>query len=213
MTFETGYGNSSTPLVQISDNNLSGDAATHFRNVTVNRPERFRDRWPLCNRGVGPRVAPVTEQGVPIYLHDYFGPGRHAKVVSTASPEFRAGGSEYQTLETVTGNEAKAAEVTDLEWPRLLDPVDDQPPATVVLQVRRRGDRLQVQGIAHDNGQITSVKVNGTPARLVDSGAGVVDWSVELEVPGDGNLTATAADAAGNQELTPHVLRGWTAKP
>ncbi len=41
-----GYGNSSTPLVQISDVNISGDAETHLRNVKVNRPKQFQDRWP-----------------------------------------------------------------------------------------------------------------------------------------------------------------------
>ena len=31
--------------------------------------------------GVGTRVAPITRD-VPIYIHDYIGTGRHAKVVS-----------------------------------------------------------------------------------------------------------------------------------
>ena len=35
LKFETGYGNSTTPLIQISDVNISGDAESHFRNVTV----------------------------------------------------------------------------------------------------------------------------------------------------------------------------------
>ena len=35
------------------------------------------------NLGGGPRPTPKTEKGVPVYLHDWFGPGRHAKVVST----------------------------------------------------------------------------------------------------------------------------------
>ena len=56
-------------------------------------------------------------------------------------------------------------------------------------------------------------EVNGTAAKLVDSGAGVVDWSVELDVPADGNLSAKSADADGNVELTPHVLRGWAPQP
>ena len=46
LTFTTGYGNRTTPLVQISDVNINDDAETHFRNVVVNRPEQFRDRWP-----------------------------------------------------------------------------------------------------------------------------------------------------------------------
>ena len=110
LTFESGYGNSSTPLIQISDNNLSGSAATHIRRVSVIRPDQFKDRWPLINRGVGPRVKPMTN-GVPIYLHDYFGTGRHAKVVSTAAQDLMNDGNTYRAEPPLTGNESRVTEV------------------------------------------------------------------------------------------------------
>jgi hypothetical protein len=203
LTFTTGYGNSRTPLVQISDVNISGDAETHFRNVTVNRPEQFQDRWPLINRGVGPRVPPITK-GVPIYIHDHFGSGRHAKVVSTAAKDLINDGNDYKPLPPLTSDESRVAEVKDVEWPKLLDPVDDVPPATIITSVRRDGDKLIVRGVSHDNGEIVSVSVNNANAKVVSNKPGVVDWQLELAVPADGQLLAFAKDKSGNVEKTAH---------
>ncbi|MEQ8785621.1 MAG: G8 domain-containing protein [Pirellulaceae bacterium] len=206
LTFETGYGNSSTPLVQISDNKFSDDAATHFRNVTVLRPEQFKDRWPLANRGVGPRVPPVTG-GVPIYLHDHFGPGRHAKIVSAAAKDLLSDGEKYVSMPPLTGSEAKAAEVDDVAWPKLLDPVDDVPPATIITSLRRDGGKLHIVGVAHDNGEITKILVNGQPADVVSRAAGVVDWKIVLPSAGAGEIEAHAVDDAGNVEQTVHRVQ------
>lgn len=204
LTFATGYGNGSTPLVQLSDVNLSGDAESHFRNVTVNRPERFSDRWPLFNRGVGPRVPPITKEGVPCYVHDHFGPGRHAKVVSTAAESLVGDGNEYSSQPSLTGNEAVVAEVSDVAWPELLDPVDDTPPATMILAVERSGKSLRVRGISHDDGAIESVTVNGRPANRSTIQDGVQEWSVSIPVPANGTVTAAATDDAGNVEKRAH---------
>lgn len=207
LTFTHGYGNSSTPLVQISDINMSGDAETHFRNVKVNRPQQFQDRWPLINRGVGPRIDPITN-GVPIYIHDHFGPGRHAKVVSTAAKDLMNDGNDYRSLPTITGKEARAAEVTDVEWPKLLDPVDDLPPATIITSVREDNGSLHVEGLSHDNGAITKIQINGRPADVVSQGSGVVDWRITLQRPLDGELVAAATDESGNTETaTAHRIK------
>jgi hypothetical protein len=205
LTFRSGYGNSSTPLVQISDVNISGDAETHFRNVVVHRPEQFQDRWPLINRGVGPRVPPITG-GVPIYLHDYFGAGRHAKVVSTAAKDLINDGNEYRQEPTVTGDETRLAEVKDVSWPRLLEPVDDLPPATIITSVVQQDGRLLVTGVSHDNGEIRQITVNGKTATIDSSDAGVVDWHLAIDAAKTKSLVAQATDAAGNKEQTTHKL-------
>ena len=63
------------PLIQISDDNPTGKAVSHFRNVkVVNRKDK--GRRPLVNLGGGTRTPPKTPRGVPIYLHDHFGAGR-----------------------------------------------------------------------------------------------------------------------------------------
>jgi hypothetical protein len=204
LTFTTGYGNRTTPLVQISDVNINGGAETHFRNVVVNRPEQFTDRWPLINRGVGTRVPPITP-GVPIFIHDYFGTGRHAKVVSTAAKDLIGDGNNYREEATLTSNESRVAEVSNVAWPKLLDPIDDLLPATVITSVRRDGSKLAVRGISHDNGEIVSIRVNGQSAKIVSNISGVVDWSIQLPVTANGQLTAVASDKAGNRELTGHV--------
>ena len=50
LTFaQLGYGGQ-MPLIQISANNVSGTAESHFRNVTVSDRQRD-DRWPLVNLG------------------------------------------------------------------------------------------------------------------------------------------------------------------
>jgi hypothetical protein len=209
LTFESGYGNNSTPLVQLSDNNLSGDAETHFRDVTVRRADGHGDRWPLFNRGVGPRVEPVAP-GVPVYVHDHYGPGRHAKVASTAAADLLGDGNGYRPDPPLTGDEALAAEVSDVAWPEPLTPVDDEPPATVItwpnagVPVTAPGGRLTVRGGTTDNGPVRAVAVNGVAAE--NRGGGFHRWEVTLTDIQPGRLTVEAAaeDAAGNAELTPH---------
>ena len=91
LTFD-GVRSGGMPLIQISDDNATGKAESHFRGVkTTNWEPRSRRREAaIVNLGGGPRPQPKTEKGVPIYLHDWFGPGRTAMVVSTRSPEYKA---------------------------------------------------------------------------------------------------------------------------
>ncbi len=97
---------------------------------------------------------------MPYYVHDYFGPGRHAKIVSTKAKDLLADGNEYRKLPPLTGDESVVAEVSDVAWPQLLHPVDDLPPATIITSVRRDGGKLLVRGVSHDNGEIIAVTVN-----------------------------------------------------
>jgi hypothetical protein len=190
------------PVVHMSDNNLTGKAEAHFRNVTW----QGNGKRPVFNRGGTVRVNPIVDKGVPYFVHDYFGPGRHAKIVSTKSADLLQDGNKYRTEVPLTGDESLVAEVSGVAWPAVLDPVDDVPPATIITRVRREGDKLVVRGVSHDNGDITSITVNGVAAKVLANDAGVVDWEIAIAPPTDGKLTAFATDKAGNREQTAHRL-------
>ncbi|MEZ6057308.1 MAG: G8 domain-containing protein [Planctomycetaceae bacterium] len=192
------------PLVHMTDNNLSGKAECHFRDVQVSDTD---PRRAIFNRGGSQRVDPYVPGGVPYYIHDYYGPGRHAHIVSTRAQKLMQDGHEYREEKPLTGDESRVAEVSDVPWPNLLDPIDDLPPATIITRVTRDGKWLQVEGTTHDNGEITAVTVNNQPAHIVRSRAGVVDWKLTLDAPADGHLTASAQDLAGNLEQTGHRWR------
>src|SRR5262249_30206461 len=143
----------------------------HFRNVVVGPSLAAgqpgpRGTRPAFNRGGTVRVDPIVDRGVPYYIHDHFGPGRHTKIVSTTAMDLLKDGHEYRARPPLTGNESVVAEVNGLAWPELLSPVDDLPPATIILSIRRQGDALLVKGVSHDNGAIRCVTVNGQTAKL-----------------------------------------------
>ena len=187
----------------MSANNVSGEAESHFRNVTV-RDRTRPDRWPLMNLGGGPRLQPSTPKGVPYFLHDHFGPGKHAKVVSTRSKDLLGDGNKYAKEPGLTGDESVAAEVANVNFPELLQPVDDLPPATIITRIDMNGRQLKIFGTTHDDGTIKTVTVNGQPARIHRQQHGVADWTIELADAKQ--LIAAATDVAGNTEKTPHRL-------
>ena len=110
------------PLIQIRDDNPTGKAESHFRNVKTTNWKDNSKAKSLVNLGGGPRPQPKTEKGVPIYLHDYFGPGKTAMVVSTRSPEYKANPEAYRSEEPLTGNESRVADATGIDFPELLAP-------------------------------------------------------------------------------------------
>ena len=209
LTFDTERSGSYMPLIQISDQNPTGKAASHFRNVKLIDWTGDKARA-LVNRGGGPRPKPTTDSGVPVFLHDWFGPGRHAKVVSTKANDFRADGENYREESLLTGDESRVAELRDTEFPQLLDPVDDVPPATVITDVAAApGGKVIVRGVASDNGIIQKVVVNGKEAKA--SRPNFAEWEIVLDgLPrGPFKIEAHAEDAAGNVEKRPHVVN-WT---
>jgi hypothetical protein len=201
LTF-AGHGYSSQmPLIQISDDNPSGHAESHFRNVKV-IDRKDRNRRALVNLGGGPRPTPKTPTGVAVYMHDWYGLGDHAKVVSTKSGELKDG-NDYQKDEPLTGDESRAAHVKNVEFPKLLDPIDDLPPATVITAITKTNSgKLLVRGGTSDNGEIKRVLVNGQQAKATS--ANYAEWEALVEAK-DGKVSAYAEDAAGNVEKRPHV--------
>jgi len=196
-------GDQRHPIVHMTDNNLSGRAENHFRNVVWSNAD---GRRAVFNRGGTVRADQYVEAGVPYYVHDYYGPGRHAKVISTAAKNLVSDGNKYKSEPPLTGDESVVAEVSNVTWPELLQPVDDLPPATIITTMTRRGDKLTVTGITHDNGDIVAVTVNGQAAKISSNRAGVADWSIELPTSADDKITAFATDRAGNVEQTKHEL-------
>ena len=212
LTFEGIRSGDEMPLIQISDDNPTGQAVSHFRNVKVLDWTGTKHRA-LVNLGGGPRPTPKTVKGVPVFLHDYFGPGRDAKVVSTKTHELHDDGLDYHDVPQLTGDESRAAEVHGVEFPRLLDPVDDQPPATVITNVARAADgKIRVSGVASDDGTIRRVVVNGRPATA--TAANFAQWEIVLDNEGTGEykITAHAEDAAGNVETNAHEVT-YPARP
>src|SRR5262249_47788994 len=95
LTFDGIRSGDFMPLIQISDDNPTGAGVSHFRNVKLVNWTGSKNRA-LVTRGGGPRPEPTTATGVPVYLHDWFAPGRHAKVVSTKAPDRSADGLDYR---------------------------------------------------------------------------------------------------------------------
>jgi hypothetical protein len=204
LTFENARGYKySIPLIQMSDDNPTGKAVSHFRNVKVVR-QNPKDPRPVVNTGGGYHVTPKTPQGVPVYLHDWYGPGRHAKVEATNARDFGGDGLKYRAEEPLTGHESRVTEVKDVPFPKLLDPVDDLPPTTVVTDVRKVDGRWRVRGTTADNGNVKAVFVNGKQARPVCDN--FTQWEIVLQgAPKE--IRAHAEDAAGNVEKLAHVVR------
>jgi G8 domain len=202
LTF-AGHGYSShMPLIQISDDNPTGMAETHMRNVRV-VDRKDGNRRALVNLGGGPRPQPKTPHGVPVYLHDYYGTGEAAKVVSTRAKDFKADGMEYHEEPPLTGDESRVAHVKDVPFPKPLDPVDDLPPATVITSIHSHKGKLVVRGTTSDNGVVKRVLVNGHSGRALATN--FMEWEAEVDETHE-RISARAEDEAGNTEKRPHVV-------
>jgi hypothetical protein len=195
-------GPTGMPLIQISDDNPTGTAESHFRNVKV-IDNKGAEKRALVNLGGGPRPTPKTPKGVPVYLHDWYGPGRHAKVVSTKAKDLLGDGNQYGEEVGLTGDESRVAHVTGIEFPKVLDPVDDLPPATVITSIASKDGRLVVRGTTTDNGVVGRVVVNGVEAKRTRDN--FEEW--EAVIAPAAKVTAHAEDVAGNIEKLPHEVR------
>jgi G8 domain-containing protein len=192
-------------LIAITHYNGSGTAVSHFRNVKLVNWTGGSGRA-LTNQYRGQFRPPPTPRGVPVYFHDYFGPNRHAKVVSTGAMDLIADGSDYRDVAPLTGDGTRAVEVRDVQFPQLLDPVDDRAPATVITHVSQPAPgSILVRGTTSDNGAVKKVLVNGREAKATAGNFG--EWEVMLDRvdPRGTKLAAYAEDSAGNVEKLPHI--------
>ncbi len=183
-------------LIQVSQYSPGTETACHFRNVVFKENRRYVSAWVDTTLNGQPKPPPPDDV-IPYFLHDYFGPGRHAKIMTVGMIEKAKDGHAYAEAKPLTGRATRVAEVKDVEFPRLLDPVDDLPPQTVITHLGKG----VVRGTASDNGEIRRVIVNGREAKAV--APNFAEWEISLEATG--RVTAHAEDAAGNVEKTPHV--------
>jgi hypothetical protein len=147
-------------------------------------------RRPLVDMGGGARTKDVEVLGIPVIVHDLFGSGKHAKFVSS-----------------------RATNALELKFPKLLDPIDDQPPATIITWPKRglpvklgKSGTLEVRGTSTDDYKIVRVVVNSVEVNDLDYN--FTGWSVKISSlkPGKVKLTALATDKVGNREQTAHIL-------
>ena len=196
------------PLIQLACTSPIPKAEGHFRNVVLkeNRPGRGK----TVDLGGGPRNNDL-QHPVAYYFHDHFAPGEITKVLSTRFPAGLDG--SFSEVNGFTGPDVRAAKVQTIPFPKLLDPVDDLPPATLITSVTSRPEGgWIVTGITHDNGEISKVQVNGVTATLKNSAPGVVDWTAKCETAADHRIVAEAQDQAGNRERTPAKATAISAK-
>ena len=187
------------PLIQISDQNPSGKAQSHFKNLkVVNWNDRSNSRA-VVNLGGGPRLKPEFPHGVDVYVHDWFGEGRTALVASTRSQDYKSHESEFKKINYFTGDESQAKEVKDVPFPQFPKLVDDLPPFSIITRIQKEGGKVLVEGVSSDNGLISKVLVNGREASSVASN--FATWKIILdEISSGGIVEAKAVDAAGNEE-------------
>jgi hypothetical protein len=207
LTFEGISGGGA--LINIFD--IGAVARTvHFRNIKQDDRIAGSDRELLHVSPVVSAPPRTPLEVLPVYLHDYYGPGRHAKAVWIHSKHCASDGLEYHEEKRLTGKQygmsTVVAEVRNVEFPTLLDPVDDLPPTTVITHVKADGISVVVRGTTADNGVVKKVVVNGRQTKAL--APNFAEWEVVLTdvKPGELKLTAHAEDAAGNVENRPHVM-------
>src|SRR5262249_10221940 len=138
LTFEGIHGGG--PLINIFD--LAAVAKTaHFRNVKHDDRIGGSQREVLHRSPVGPAPPRAPPDVKPVYLHDYYGPGRHAKAVWIHSKHHANDGLKYREEAPLSGKQygmtTVVAEVGNVEFPKLLDPVDDLAPTTVITHTHK----------------------------------------------------------------------------
>jgi hypothetical protein len=190
------------PLVQLTFIAPKPGLAGHFRGLTLTNSSSHESS--VVDFGGGPRTK-KPDHPVSYYFHGTPTPGTVTRVASGKSAEVMKDGN-YRSIAGWTGPDVRAAQVKSVAFPQLLAPVDDLPPATLIMSIQPEGARRIVRGIAHDNGEIATVSVNGHPATITAQHAGVADWIITLDAPSNGRYLAQATDLAGNAEQMPHEV-------
>lgn len=114
-------------------------------------------------------------------------------------------GNTYREVSLVTSSKSRVAEVQDVEFPKLLDPVDDRPSVTVITHVSQSVPGAHfVRGTTSDNGTVKNVLINGRAAKTTADNFAQLEVELDGVQPGETKPMAGAEDAAGNIEMSPH---------
>ena len=186
------------PLIQMACTSPNEKAEGHFRNVTIRNSQSRTAK--VVDLGGGPRNEKLVHP-IAYYFHDYLAKGKVTKVMSTRYPAGESG-VKYEAVKDFTGKHVGAAEAAGVEFPTLLEPVDDLPPATVITSIRMVGGKMIVRGLSQDNGTVESVQVNGRAAEMTVVTEGIVEWRATIDQAM--KVRAHGVDEAGNVERMGH---------
>jgi hypothetical protein len=191
---KSGYN----PVIQLTCTGPTPGLNGHFRNVIL---KNSGSNVNIVDLGGGPRNDKL-ENSVAYYFHDMPRQGTTTKVLSVHFPK-DMNDADYKPIPGFTGPDVRAAEIPEVPFPTLLDPIDDLPPATIITSVHRQGANLIVRGVSEDNGELKLVSVNGQAATIDQSANGVNDWHITLPGEGVKAIKASATDKSGNAEQMP----------
>ncbi len=198
------------PLIQLACTAPKAGVAGFFKNLTV---ENCRSASHVVDLGGGPRNDKLEHA-----VRYYFLTGDNCSVlgmketlngdVVVASRRFPNELKDYGYgggMDGWTGADVVLSVIKRVEFPQLLAPKDDLPPATLITRIRRNGDQLLVSGVSHDDGTVAGVTVNGTATTITAQHAGVADW--ECTVAATGDVIARSRDTAGNEEQWAQLVK------
>jgi hypothetical protein len=174
----------------------SGDAAFRRVGAVLAADERSRYR-PVLGAGVV-EMSPADAERL---VRGSYNTG--GMVEGRALPRI------FEDPSVARGSGVSCGPLSSAAFPAPLDPIDDLPPATVILSIEQpSAGRLVVRGTTSDNGDVKRVLVNGREATA--TATNFAEWVITLDAVPSGacELSAGAEDAAGNVEETPHVV--WT---
>ena len=199
------------PLIQISDDNPTGKAVSHFRNVKVIDWTGEQARGAVVNLGGGPR--PHAEDATRACRSTCTTGSAPAGTPRSSAPtpkDFRRRRPDVPRRAAADRRRvARRRGQATSTFPKLLDPVDDLPPTTVITHVRSvdgrqadraRHDRRQRHGDEGAWSTASEAKAPRAELRRVGDRCWTTSRAGELK------LDAHAEDAAGNVEKRPHVV-------
>jgi len=199
--------NAGSPFSFFANNRYS--ATYHYKNYLIQRNQGIYSPTPLWTlfKEVERETDSVPTPDLTYYLHDYFGPGKDAKVIPI-SQEYRKD-LNYE-FHPDFGVSVLVAE-TNVDFPEEdIFLIDTRSPATAITFPKDgskiSGNTITVRGWTVDQSDILSVTVNGVQANFIDDRR--IEWIVENLPVSSGvfTITAGATDVERNSEANPHTI-------